>query len=68
MIAICFLGFFVVAFLMCQAGGSFGPILGVIMFVILGAQFGFGVVAVAVVAALAVASYIEHRLKARERP
>lgn len=68
MIAVCLFGFFLVAFLMCQPRGSFGPLIGVIMFVILGALFGFGGVAVAAVVALIVASYIEHRLKVRERP
>lgn len=64
---IAFFAVFVVAFLICQAPGHFGAILALIAFVILGALFGFAGVVVAVVLILAALSYIEHRLKMRER-
>ena len=64
---IAFFGFFVVAFLMCQAPGHFGAIVAISVLVVMGALFGFGGVVVVIVLVLAVLSYIEHRLVVRER-
>lgn len=62
----CFFGFFVVAFLICQAPGNFGAFAVIALFLTGCALFGFGGAVVGVAAFFGVMSYVEHRLKVRE--